>query len=147
MMTTLFAALISTSSHAEPCQLSKNYCVPFVGCFESGDGFFHGMSFGKREGPIFAVSEQGVRCEGRWWRNALGAGKARFTCEDGVSGRATYTYFHKSSGTAKGRGRTNSGERLRFWAGHRYLAYVLADKNETAAMTTCVTEAAKRVAN
>ncbi|WP_298840521.1 hypothetical protein [uncultured Roseobacter sp.] len=144
VMTSLLAGLLCTSAAAETCTLSNDFCVPFVGCFEDGQGFFHGYTTGRESGPVVAQTENGTLCVGEWWRGFAGAGKAKFACEDGKSGRATYTYFHRSSGTAVGKGRIQSGERVRFWAGHQYLAYVLADKKQTDAMISCVKAAADR---
>lgn len=144
LMTTLLTGLLTTTATAETCTLANDFCVPFVGCIEDGRGFFHGYSFGRKKGPLTAFTENGATCEGRWWRNAIGVGKAEFSCENGLSGRASYTYFEPSSGTAFGKGRTNKGDRVRFWAGHRLLPHVLSDQKETDDILACVTKASER---
>ncbi len=128
---------------AQSCTLENDYCVPFVGCTENGQNYYFGNTFGKREGPVFAISADGVKCEGKWWRTSIGAGKATFSCEDGTRGRSTYTYMDGPSGTILGRGRLKGGDRLRFWSGHKILPYVLADKQERQEMISCVTGAIK----
>lgn len=144
LFASLLASVIPITVAAETCALDKNYCVPFVGCAEDGTGFFYGVTFGKQRGPVYAVSETGARCVGKWWRGAFGVGKARFSCEDGKSGRARYTYFDKTTGTATGQVRLSSGADIRFWAGHNCLPHVLSDQTETKDMVACVSEAAKR---
>ena len=117
LMASLLAVATAPVAGAETCDLDKDYCVSFVGYAEDGTGFFYGVTFGKQGGPVFAVAESGAHCTGTWWRGAFGAGRSKFSCEDGQSGRARYTYFDRKTGTATGAGRMSTGARIRFLGG------------------------------
>lgn len=104
------------------CTLSNNYCVPVVGCLAENDRLFVGRSFGRREGPVVVKTLDGVSCRGSWKRTLFG-GKARFACDDGTSGKIRYNYLDKKTGTATGKGKTDGGETMEFWAGHNLLKY------------------------
>lgn len=134
----LIASLCGPASASNLCTLDNNFCVPFVGCAVDGATFYVGRTFGREAGPLEATAHDGTVCRGTWKRTTLGAGQATFTCSDGVSGRARYTYFHRQSGTATGRGRTKAGDRLRFWAGHRVQEYVLSGAEANHEMIDCV---------
>ncbi|WP_147111740.1 hypothetical protein [Tateyamaria sp. syn59] len=123
------------------CTLKNNYCVPFIGCTLDGQDFYVGRTFGRESGVLEARGLSGATCSGTWRRTALGIGRAEFSCSDGMSGRATYTYFDRSSGTAKGRGRTQGGDRLQFWAGHRIGAFILTDGGLDPDIAACVAQA------
>lgn len=133
----------SATAQTTDCRFDEGFCVPFVGCSETTGAYYVGRSYGQRSGPVAAISNTGRVCQGRWWRNALGIGRARFTCDDGAEGEARYTYFDSRSGTATGKGWTNRNEKLRFWAGHHVLSYVLANEGETKDLTACVQDALK----
>lgn len=139
----VIASLLPSLSAAESCTLRNKYCVPFIGCTLDGKDYFMGRTYGKRSGPIIARSWSGAECKGRWWRTVIGTGKAEFSCTDGNSGRATYNYVDSASGTVLGRGRLASGDRMRFWAGHKVLPYVLEDEDEREEMIACVSRALK----
>lgn len=141
---TAMCTATSVTAETRGCSLSKDFCVPFIGCSLKTGDFYAGYSLGQRTGPVFATSKSGVTCQGEWWRNAIGAGRAKFTCGDGATGNATYTYFDSKTGTASGSGRTNTGDKLRFWAGHNVLSYVLAQESETEAMISCVANGLKQ---
>ncbi|MEO0633649.1 MAG: hypothetical protein AAFY52_05900 [Pseudomonadota bacterium] len=126
----VIASLATQSQAREACTLRNNYCVPFVACTEDGAKYFVGNSLGKDEGPVRAKSADGTVCEGRWWRTQIGTGKVKFSCTDGVTGSARYAYFHKGSGTATGRGRTDQGDKMRFWSGHRISEFLLSEANK-----------------
>ena len=135
------ATLMSPAYSEGRCTLANNYCVPFVGCTGDGANFYLGQTFGRRSGPVQAQGLDGSTCTGTWKRTALGAGVARFECSDGITGRARYTYFDSSSGTAVGRGRTSAGDRLSFLAGHRVEDYIAAAQGFDADLLACVKRA------
>ncbi len=137
----VIASLSATSLTAEPCNLKNNFCVPFVACVLDGKEFFFGKSFGRRSGPVQAVSPSGAICEGQWWRTALGAGRTEFSCKDGRKGKGTFTYFDSKTGTATGRGRTSDGQRLRVWAGADISKYVLSGAEKDLDLIECVQSA------
>ncbi|MEX0371656.1 MAG: hypothetical protein AB3N09_13570 [Tateyamaria sp.] len=125
----------------DTCTLKNNYCVPFIGCTTDGQDYYVGRTFGRESGELEAQGLSGATCRGTWKRTALGAGRAVFSCSDGVSGRATYTYFDRGTGTAKGRGRTQSGDRLQFWAAHRIGLFILTEDGLNPDIAACVRRA------
>lgn len=142
VLAAMFWVVLATSALAEkPCKLSNNYCVPIVACTKDGGDFFAGRAYGKDGGPVLAVSKNGRECKGRWWRSAIGTGKAKMECSDGLRARISYNYFHKSSGTVLGKARLSDGSRMSFWAGHRIIPYVLQQEDYRTEMIDCVKEA------
>ncbi|WP_299147302.1 hypothetical protein [uncultured Tateyamaria sp.] len=135
------ATLVDPVQADTTCTLNDNFCVPFVGCTQDGQNFFTGRTFGRESGPLTATGADGTACRGMWRRTFLGAGVAKFECSDGNTGRARYTYFERSSGTALGRGRTKAGDRLTFLAGHNIGTYVLANNGLDKTLLSCVTRA------
>ena len=122
------------------CSFDENFCVPFFGCLEKIGEFYSGHSLGRCTWPIFARSISGITCEGWWWRNILGLGCAKFSCEDGTTGTATYSYFDSKLGTATGSGRTDKRELLRFWAGHNVQKYLSVQEEEAKKIASCVAD-------
>ena len=118
-------ALFTSMAHAqETCTLDNKFCVPIVGCIMDTGELVVGFSHGKTEGPIFANILSGSKCTGDWKRTSSGFGRASFTCEDGRSGRLTYTLFDQRTGTASGKGTLNNGQKIRFWSGHNFAAFL-----------------------
>ena len=97
--------------------------IPFVACVEETGEIFRGTAFGADAGPLNAVSENGVSCEGEWKRLPLGLGVASFTCDDGRTGTTIYHYFDTATGTAIGDGSLQDGSPTRFWSGYRLEDY------------------------
>lgn len=122
------------------CSFDENFCVLFFGFLEKIGGFYSGHSLVRCTWPIFARSSSGITCEGWWWRNVLGLGCAKFSCEDGTTGTATYSYFDSKSGTAIGSCRTDKRELLRFWAGHNVQKYLSVQEEEAKKIASCVND-------
>jgi hypothetical protein len=61
-------------------------------------------------------------------RNALGLGQATFSCDDGTTGTAFFTYQDSLTGTATGHGLTDRLGWVRVWSGHNIRQFVM---NET----------------
>ena len=122
------------------CSFDENFCIPFFGCLEKIGEFYSGHSLGRCTWPIFARSSSGITCEGWCWRNVLGLGCAKFSCEDGTTGTATYSYFDSKLGTATGSGRTDKRELLRFWAGHNVKKYLSVQEEEAKKIASCVAD-------
>lgn len=102
---------------AASCPDTGDYCVRFVACIEETGEHFSGYALGHDAGAIATTSSLGASCTGHWWRTRLGFGRAEFTCDDGRSGGALYTWFEPESGTAIGTGVFTGGARVRFWSG------------------------------
>lgn len=125
----------------EACTLANDWCVPFVGCLEDGSLHFVGRTHGRRDGPLAARTSQGAQCTGTWKRTIVGAGKASFSCDDGRAGKVLYTYFDAPTGTAVGRGSTETGERLIFFSGRAIREFMSADGTFDPDLIGCVSEA------
>ena len=121
---------------AENCTLDNNYCTPFMGCIDTNSILFIGNTFGRFGGPLEAKTNQGAICKGDWTRNAQG-GRAQFTCDDGRSGKVSYTSLHRPTGTAVGNGRTNRGEAIDVWAGFRIIDYLARDERLNQDVARC----------
>lgn len=127
LATALAFAVIATSTASALGDVARcdtaTVCVPLVVCVEATGEVLRGMALGQDEGPIFAASAAGVRCEGTWRRSLMGLGLAEFTCSDGRGGTSAFTWFEPDSGTAVGSGQFSSGEEARFWAGNNLERY------------------------
>ncbi len=142
---TLIATLPAQSSAEDPCTLANNFCVPFVGCSLDGTLSFSGRGYGQGTGTLAAERSDGLHCSGTWHLVTDGQpgalGIADFTCADGMSGTASYTWLHAPSGTVTGTGSTDNGRDLRFWSGHLIADYIAQDPTLDPALISCVTEA------
>jgi hypothetical protein len=121
------AALVLTAGTAlgdvGRCDDPEAICVPLVACVEATGEILRGFAMGRDGGPLFAIANDGVVCEGSWRRTLLGLGVADFTCADGRSGTSTFTWFEKESGTAVGFGQFSDGEVATFWSGNNLERY------------------------
>ena len=98
-------------------------CVAVVACIGEAGRWLKGVAIGQTDGAIYATTNDGVECSGTWTsKNWYGAGQTNMNCADGLTARVVYTYQDRESGTAYGKGRTNTGERVVGWAGTRLLA-------------------------
>ncbi len=105
------------------CIGATTYCAPLVACIPATGEVLRGVSLGRNSGPIQAQSEAGVRCEGTWRRTLLGTGLAEFTCTDGRSGKSSFRWFERETGTAVGTGTFSTGDKAQFWAGNNLERY------------------------
>ncbi|WP_305249204.1 hypothetical protein [Pseudotabrizicola sp.] len=68
-------------------------CVRILACIGEQGRWFHGRAFGRGEGTLAGVVNDGATCAGDWTsRNAFGTGQANVVCDDGMS--ATVIYFY-----------------------------------------------------
>lgn len=107
------------------CNPDTQDCSRFAACVQDTAEVFHGVSFGRDAGPLEAETEAGVQCSGQWHRGPMGVGIAEFSCSDGRSGNALYTWIDPDTGTARGKGQFSDGTAVWFWAGNdlgRYFA-------------------------
>ena len=116
-------ALPALAEKVPTCIGAKTYCAPLVACIPATGEVFRGVSLGHNSGPIRAQSEAGVRCEGTWHRTLLGTGLAEFTCTDGRSGKSSFRWFERETGTAVGTGTFSTGGKAQFWAGNNLERY------------------------
>ncbi len=120
----LIFSIATTGAASSGCIQPNNQCVPVVGCIlGEPNEFFYGEVHGVQKGAFIASSSKGANCRGTFRRTSLGTAKVNARCDDGRSGRATFTYYHKATGTGRGKGRMSDGERIIFWAGDRLFSY------------------------
>jgi hypothetical protein len=99
-------------------------CVRVVACIGDAGRWFHGRAYGRGTGTVAGVMSDGVACSGTWVsRNAVGMGEAEVTCDDAVTVRVLYYYQDSTTGTAKGRGETSTGDLVEIWSGTHVLDY------------------------
>lgn len=117
------------------CDPDRDNCSRFAACVSGTSEIIRGTSFGIDAGTIYAQSDKGVTCQGTWRRGFMGVGLARFTCDDGRSGQAAYTWLDPRTGTATGTGSFDDGTLVRFWSGNNLASYFRsADPNDLAAL-------------
>lgn len=122
--------------------LAKRLLRAFCCLYRRWCRIFHRPKLRAARGPCErAIQQKGTRCSGTWRRTALGAGRTTFECSTGLAGRGTFTYFDPTTGTATGRGRTNTGDRLYFWAGANVLDFIRSGSEDNRALLSCVTRA------
>lgn len=115
---------LSTAANASDCIEPNNRCTPVVGCIlGEPNELFVGEVHGVGSGAFGVKSSQGATCIGTFRRTQFGLAKVQTTCDDGRTGRATFSYFHENTGTGRGKGRMSDGGRIVFWAGDRLWSY------------------------
>ncbi|MEM1066183.1 MAG: hypothetical protein AAGJ74_11840 [Pseudomonadota bacterium] len=141
----LFAAAGAMAQTLDPeCTIgtadmgSPEACSPVVGCLERSGTYFTGRAIGWDEGTFAARSSSGAICTGEWvTRNAMGLGEAIFTCDDGTSGIAFFTYQDSYTGTATGQGMTDDLQRIRIWSGHNIKQFLRNQTGEVDPQLMC----------
>ncbi|WP_298915847.1 hypothetical protein [uncultured Roseobacter sp.] len=117
---------------------ASEVCVPFVGCVGEQGDFFTGRALGRTEGTLAVETSGGVICSGDWIpRNFLGVGQANFTCDDGKTGIAYFTYQDPRTGTATGNGLLSDGSKLLVWSGNNIRQFLAIDPNNPDGNLTC----------
>ncbi len=123
----LMVLAVPAAAQDVPCDLSggAEVCVPVMGCVVGQGLWFEGRAYGTREGRIEAMRSDGTVCTGNWEvRGIFGMGRSDIFCDDGLRVRIWYSYLDGRTGTAIGTGRSNTGERIRAWAGANVLDYL-----------------------
>jgi hypothetical protein len=99
-------------------------CVRVLACIGDQGRWFHGRSFGRGEGTLAGVVNDGTTCSGTWMsQNAVGVGEAVVNCDDGMSVTVFYYYQDAYTGTALGRGLTNRKDVVQSWSGEHVIEY------------------------
>lgn len=107
-----------------PMTADQTNCVRILACYGEAGRWFHGRAFGRGEGTLAGVMDDGVSCTGTWTsRNIVGLGQADVTCDDGATIRVIYYYQDEWTGTATGRGLSSTGARVASWSGEHVLEY------------------------
>ncbi len=110
------------------CELnpgSADSCSPVLACMPGDGVWFVGRAIGWDEGTLAGETNTGVQCTGDWAvGESFGFGRARFTCDDGMSGRLPYHYQDVETGTARGTGLISGFGRIRAWSGHNITEFL-----------------------
>jgi hypothetical protein len=124
---------IGTSEIGDP-----SACSPVVACFEATGVYLTGRAIGWDRGTLAGTTSAGATCTGDWVsRNALGVGQATFTCDDGMSGTAFFTYQDSLTGTATGHGLASPLGRSRVWSGHNIRQFLIAETGRVDPQPLC----------
>jgi hypothetical protein len=76
-----------------PMTGDQENCVRILACLGEEGRWFHGRAFGRGEGTLAGVTDDGVACTGQWTsRNIVGLGQADVSCDDGATIRVIYYY-------------------------------------------------------
>ncbi len=136
-------SLSTTTAKASDCIQPNNQCTPVVGCILGAPNeLFVGEVQGVSKGVFTVVSSQGARCVGTFRRTQFGLAKVQTNCDDGRTGRATFSYYHKNTGTGRGKGRMSDGGQIVFWAGDRLWSYFRnVSESRSDALITCAMKA------
>ncbi|MFM2390212.1 MAG: hypothetical protein RLZZ437_1767 [Pseudomonadota bacterium] len=118
--------LPAAAQEAALCPMTDDQanCVRVLACVGEQGRWFHGRAFGRGEGTLAGVVNDGVTCQGTWTsRNAMGLGQADVVCDDGATIRVIYFYQDEYTGTAIGRGESDTGDLVQSWSGEHVLEY------------------------
>ena len=122
----VFLCTSAMAEEAALCPMTDDQanCVRVLACIGDQGRWFHGRAFGRGEGMLAGVVNDGVLCQGTWTsRNAMGLGQADVVCDDGAAIRVIYFYQDEYSGTAIGRGESDRGDLVQSWSGEHVLDY------------------------
>lgn len=99
-------------------------CSRVLACIGDQGRWFHGRSFGRGEGTLAGVTNDGVNCSGEWVsHNSMGLGQADVVCDDGMTVSVIYYYQNEYNGTVLGRGLSNRNDVVQAWSGDHVLDY------------------------
>lgn len=137
------------TAEAADCSDRDNQCTRVVGCILGAQNeLFIGEVYGVEAGLFEAVSSAGATCSGTFRRTQIGTAKVRTTCTDGRSGRATFFYYDKKTGTGRGKGRMSDGKQIVFWAGDNLMDYFKKEQaREFSELVSCGIDALENAPN
>lgn len=115
-----------------PLTDDSDSCSRILACIGDDGRWFHGRGFGRGEGTLTGVIDDGTTCTGTWMsQNMFGLGQADVACSDGMTVRVFFYYQDPYTGTATGRGISNRNEPVQSWSGTHVLDY-FRDNSPTA---------------
>ncbi len=112
---------------AKTCEMTDDQknCVRILACIGDDGTWFNGRAIGRGTGRLVGVTNTGSSCKGVWTsHNFLGLGQADVSCDDGMTTTIFYTYQDEYTGTAIGRGKSNTGKMIKVWSGLNVLDYL-----------------------
>jgi hypothetical protein len=122
----MMMATPTLAQEAELCPLTDagGNCVRILACLGDQGRWFHGRAYGRGEGVLFGMVNDGVTCSGTWLtQNARGQGQANVTCSDGMQVTVLYDHQDVHTGTAIGQGIANTKDLVKAWSGNHVLAF------------------------
>lgn len=97
---------------------STSNCAPILACLGDSGIYFTGRAIGWGSGTHAGRTSADFGCHGEWTANgSFGFGEATLECDNGLTGRAFFTYQHPETGTASGLGMLSNGESFHVWSG------------------------------
>ncbi len=111
---------------ASNCTKPTNQCTRVIGCvLGAPNELFFGEVHGVQSGRFAAKTNFDVTCTGTFKRTVFGTARVKASCDDGRTARATFAYYHKQTGTGRGKGKMSDGNEVVFWAGNRMASYFM----------------------
>lgn len=108
-----------------PLTEGQDSCTRILACIGTDGDWFNGRAFGRGTGTLAGRLASGAICTGEWKnRNVFGFGQADVICDDGMGVRVIYTQQDGYTGTAIGRGLSNTGKLVKGWSGLHVLEYL-----------------------
>lgn len=142
LLPAVFIGLPAMAQDTALCPMTddQSSCSRVLACIGDQGRWFHGRAFGRGEGTLAGVVNDGVTCQGTWTsRNAMGLGQADVVCDDGASIRVIYFYQDEYTGTAIGRGSSDKGDLVQSWSGEHVLEYFRNGEPTAEAVLKCGT--------
>jgi hypothetical protein len=136
----VFLGSAAMAQDADLCPMTDDQasCSRVLACIGDQGRWFHGRAFGRGEGTLAGVVNDGVLCQGTWTsRNAMGLGQADVVCDDGAAIRVLYFYQDEYTGTAIGRGTSDTGDLVQSWSGEHVLDYLRGGSPTAEAVLKC----------
>ncbi len=102
-------------------------CVENFACIGEQGRWFEGRAIGWNSGTLIGRTNDGVNCNGNWWVEPSGIGRADMMCEDGTTARVVSEYQDYNTGTTIGVGTTGDGEKVRSFSGRNVIDFLNND--------------------
>lgn len=109
-----------------------------LACIGDQGRWLYGRALGRGQGSLTGQISDGATCQGEWTsRNVLGLGQADVTCSDGMQVTVIYFYQDEYTGTARGQGISNRGDKVLAWSGAHVLDYFRNGRPDGTAALRC----------
>ncbi len=113
-------------------------CVPILACLGGSGVYFTGRAIGWGHGTHAGWTSADTSCHGEWRaKGSLGFGEATLVCDNGLSGKAFFTYQHSETGTASGLGQLSNGETFHVWSGTNVDQFLINRYGDVDAAALC----------
>ncbi|WP_299643752.1 hypothetical protein [uncultured Ruegeria sp.] len=125
-------------ANCAPNRGNLSNCVPILACLGDSGIFFTGRAIGWGKGTHAGQTSANFGCHGQWRaQGSFGFGEATLECDNGLTGKAFFTYQHPETGTASGIGRLSTGEIFHVWSGNNVDQFLINKYGEVDAGALC----------